>query len=83
MLTGFETKKVIVGAGNAVMKPQAPVNVVDGDGGAVIVGRAGAACRRYRRGPDRPARSCPEGRRRTDRCCDCRRLSQHHRGLLI
>ena len=43
MLTGFETKKVITGAGNAVMKPQAPVNVVDGDGGAVIVGRAGAA----------------------------------------
>ena len=44
MLTGFETKKGIAGAGNAVvMRPQAPVNVVDGDGGAVIVGRAEAA----------------------------------------
>ena len=42
MLTGFETKKVIAGAGDAAMRPQAPVNVVDGNGSAVIVGRAEA-----------------------------------------
>ena len=42
MLTGFETKKVIVSAGDAAMRPQAPVNVVDGDGSAVIVGRTEA-----------------------------------------
>lgn len=42
MLTGFETKKVIVSAGDAAIRPQAPVNVVDGDGSAVIVGRAEA-----------------------------------------
>jgi hypothetical protein len=42
MPTGFETKKVIVSAGDAAMRPHAPVNVVDGDGGAVIVGRAEA-----------------------------------------
>jgi hypothetical protein len=42
MLTGFETKKVTAGAGDAVMRPQAPVNVVDGEGGGVIVGRAEA-----------------------------------------
>ena len=43
MLTGFETKKLIVNAGDANMRPQAPVNVVDGDGSAVIVGRAEAS----------------------------------------
>jgi hypothetical protein len=42
MPTGLETKKVIVGAGDAAMRPRAPVNVVDGDGSAVIVGRAQA-----------------------------------------
>ena len=42
MLTGFEAKTVNVSAGDAVIRPQAPVNVVDGDGGAVIVGRAEA-----------------------------------------
>ena len=42
MLTGLETKKVIAGAGDAAMRPQAPVNVVDGDGSAVIVGCAEA-----------------------------------------
>jgi hypothetical protein len=41
MRTGLETKEVVVGAGDAVMRPQAPVNVVDGDG-AVMVGRVGA-----------------------------------------
>jgi hypothetical protein len=40
MPAGFATKKVIVSAGHATMGPQAPVNVVDGDGSAVIVGRA-------------------------------------------
>ena len=38
MRTGFATKKVIVSAGYAAITPQAPVNVVDGDGSAVIVG---------------------------------------------
>ena len=42
MLTGFETKKVIVSAGDAAMRPLAAVNVVDGDGGAVILGRVEA-----------------------------------------
>ena len=42
MPTGFETKKVIVSAGDAAMRPQAPVNIADGDGSAVIVGRAEA-----------------------------------------
>lgn len=42
MPTGLETKTVIVGAGDATMRPRAPVNVVDGDGSAVIVGRAEA-----------------------------------------
>ena len=42
MRTGLATKKVVVGVGDAVMRPQAAVNVVDGDGGAVIVGRAEA-----------------------------------------
>jgi hypothetical protein len=42
MLTGFETKAVIVSAGDAAMRPQAPVNVVDVDSSAVIVGRAEA-----------------------------------------
>jgi hypothetical protein len=42
MRTGFATKKVIVSAGYAAITPQAPVNVVDGDGSAVIVGRAEA-----------------------------------------
>ena len=42
MPTGLATKKVIVSAGHAAMRPQAPVNVVDGDGSAVIVGRAQA-----------------------------------------
>lgn len=43
MPTGFETKRVIVGAGDGAMRPQATVNVVDGDGSAVTVGRAGAS----------------------------------------
>jgi hypothetical protein len=42
MLTGLETKKVIASAGDAAMRPQAPVNVVDGVESAVIVGRAEA-----------------------------------------
>ncbi len=42
MLTGFETKQVIAAAGDAAMRPQAPVTVVDGNGSAVIVGRAEA-----------------------------------------
>lgn len=40
MLTGLETKKVIVGAADAAMRPQAPVNVFDRDGSAVIIGSA-------------------------------------------
>jgi hypothetical protein len=32
MLTGFETGKVIASAGDAAMRPQVPVNVVDEDG---------------------------------------------------
>jgi hypothetical protein len=43
MRSGVETEKVIAGAGDAAMRPQAPVTVVDGYGSAVIVGRA---CRR-------------------------------------
>lgn len=35
-------QKVIVSVGDAAMRPQAPVNVVGGDGGAVICGRAEA-----------------------------------------
>jgi hypothetical protein len=42
MRTGFETKKVIAGAGDAAMRPQGRVTVVDGNGSAVIVGRAEA-----------------------------------------
>ena len=43
MLTGLETKKTSsLAAGDAAMRPQAPVNVVDGNGSAVIVGRAEA-----------------------------------------
>jgi hypothetical protein len=42
MPIGYETKKVIVSAGDATMRPQAPVNAVDGDGPPVIVGRAEA-----------------------------------------
>jgi hypothetical protein len=40
LLTGFEAKTVIVSAGDAAIRPQAAVNVIDGDGSAVIVGRA-------------------------------------------
>jgi hypothetical protein len=32
MLTGLETKNVIASAGDAAIRPQAPVDVVDGDG---------------------------------------------------
>jgi hypothetical protein len=42
MLTGFETKNVIVRAGDATMRPQAPVTVVGGDGSPIIVGCAEA-----------------------------------------
>ncbi len=42
MLTGFGTKKVVVIASDAAMRPQAPVNVVE-DGSAVTVGRAEAS----------------------------------------
>ena len=84
MLTGSETKKAIVSAGDAVMRPQAPVNVVDGNGGAVIVGRAEAGVDDTAADPTgRRGHACRGTIRRTDRCRDCRRLSQHHRGLLI
>ena len=55
MLTGVRTKKIIVGADGAAMRTQAPVNVVDGDSSAVIVGRAEA-------GVDHTV-ACPAGRR--------------------
>ncbi len=42
MPRGFETKKVIGGAGDAAMRPQAPVNHLDGAGSAFVVGRAEA-----------------------------------------
>ncbi|MBO0882488.1 MAG: hypothetical protein J2P17_19580 [Mycobacterium sp.] len=34
MLTDSETKKVIISAGGPAIRPQAPVNVVDGDASA-------------------------------------------------
>jgi hypothetical protein len=43
MPTGFETKRIIVSAGDGTMRPQATVNVVDGHGSAVTVGRAEAS----------------------------------------
>ena len=42
MITGVETKRGHVSAGDAAMRPPAPVNVVDGDGSAVIVGHTEA-----------------------------------------
>ena len=80
MPTGFETKKVIVSAGDAAKRPQATINIVDWGGSAVIVGRAEAGVDDTVADAAGPARSRPEGRRRTDRCRGYRRLSKHHRG---
>jgi hypothetical protein len=79
MPTSFETKKVIVSAGDAAKRPQAAINIDDGGGSAVIVGRAEASVDDTGADAAGPARSCPEGRRRTDRCRGYRRLSKHHR----
>jgi hypothetical protein len=80
MPTGLETKKLIVSAGDATMRPQAPVNVVDGDGSAVIVGRSKDHVDDTVADPTGRRGHARWGGRRTDRCRDYRRLSQHHRG---
>jgi hypothetical protein len=42
MRTGFEAKKVIAIAGDVAIGSPAPVNVVNGVGGAVVIGRTEA-----------------------------------------
>jgi hypothetical protein len=39
MFTGGKAKKVIAGAGDAAIRPQTPINIVDGDPSAIITGR--------------------------------------------